>query len=169
MKSPERPAPHTGLLVAGVAIAGIISLTMWLSARDTPAPSVDTRVAAGTAPVATLSVQFADRDGDVVITDGTSGELITVLSGEHGFVRSVMRGMARERRARQVPQTPPFRLMRWSDGRTTLDDPSTGRWVELDAFGPDNAGAFAAILHASRGDTRISGTTRPATEDSRRQ
>jgi hypothetical protein len=31
----------------------------------------------------------------------------------------------------------------------SLDDPSTGRHVDLEVFGPTNAGAFADILIAS--------------------
>jgi hypothetical protein len=40
-------------------------------------------------------------------------------------------------------------LIRWANGTLSLEDPETGRKVPLDAFGPDNAGAFAAILDAA--------------------
>ncbi|MCC5885157.1 MAG: hypothetical protein JJT88_01855 [Gammaproteobacteria bacterium] len=94
---------------------------------------------------------FLDRsDGAVVILDYPGGETVDVLSpGTHGFVRGVMRGMARERRSKKVGTEPPYRLSSWSDGRLTLDDPSTGRWVELVAFGPDNFQAFAQLLDRS--------------------
>ena len=42
-------------------------------------------------------------------------------------------------------------LTRWADGRLTLNDPSTGHVVALEAFGPDNARAFARLLPALRG------------------
>jgi putative photosynthetic complex assembly protein len=61
----------------------------------------------------------------------------------------VLRGLVRERRADHVGPTPPFRLTRWADGRLSLDDPSTGRHVDLEVFGPANAGAFADILIAA--------------------
>ncbi len=61
----------------------------------------------------------------------------------------MLRGLARERRARQVGTAPPFRLTRWADGRLSLDDVETGRHVDLEVFGPTNAGAFADILIAS--------------------
>jgi hypothetical protein len=34
----------------------------------------------------------------------------------------------------------------WNDGRLTLDDPVSGRRLDLEAFGRDNAGAYAALL-----------------------
>ena len=43
---------------------------------------------------------------------------------------------------------PPFRLARWSDGRLTLEDPTTGRRIELGAFGPTNAEVFAELMQA---------------------
>lgn len=97
-------------------------------------------------------LRFLDRDdGAVVILDHFSGQPVEVLApGTNGFVRGVMRGMARERRMKSVGTEPPYRLSSWSDGRLTLDDPSTGRWVELVAFGPDNFQAFAQLLHHSR-------------------
>jgi putative photosynthetic complex assembly protein len=58
----------------------------------------------------------------------------------------VLRGMARERRSRGVDSTPPFRLVRWSDGRLSLEDPSTQREIALEAFGPTNSGAFADLF-----------------------
>lgn len=96
-------------------------------------------------------LRFLDRqDGAVVILDHSGGETVAVLApGTNGFVRGVMRGMARERRMKNVGTTPPYRLSSWSDGRLTLDDPSTGRWVELVAFGPDNFQAFAKLLDHS--------------------
>jgi putative photosynthetic complex assembly protein len=73
----------------------------------------------------------------------------TLQPGTNGFVRGVLRGLVRERRADHVGAAPPFRLTRWADGRLSLDDPSTGRHVDLEVFGPTNAGAFAQILVAS--------------------
>ena len=42
----------------------------------------------------------------------------------------------------------PFVLTRWTGGRLTLDDSSTGAHVELGGFGPDNQVAFAGLLAA---------------------
>jgi putative photosynthetic complex assembly protein len=100
------------------------------------------------------AIYFEDRsDGAVIVRSEESGDLVGVLDpGTNGFIRSVVRGLVRERRARDIGAEPPFYLTRWQDGRFSLDDPSTGRTVELGAFGPTNAGAFAGLL-ASRGVT----------------
>jgi putative photosynthetic complex assembly protein len=60
-----------------------------------------------------------------------------------------LRGLARDRRADHVGIAPPFRLTHWANGRLSLDDPSTGRHIDLEVFGPTNAGAFADILVAT--------------------
>jgi len=96
-------------------------------------------------------LRFVDRgDGAVLIYSSRDGRLAdTLLPGTNGFVRGVLRGLVRERRADHIGTTPPFRLTRWADGRLSLDDPSTGRHVDLEVFGPTNAGAFAQILVAT--------------------
>ena len=95
-------------------------------------------------------LRFDDRaDGGVVITEWPAGDVVAVLPpGTNGFVRGVMRGLARDRRAREIGSEPPFRLTHWSDGRLTLDDPSTGRRIDLDAFGPTNTAVFARLMGA---------------------
>ena len=57
-----------------------------------------------------------------------------------------MRGLARERKRREIGPEPPFRLARAADGRLWLEDPSTGRRIDFIAFGPTNAQAFARLL-----------------------
>jgi putative photosynthetic complex assembly protein len=99
--------------------------------------------------VSSHELRFEDRaDGAVLVYEHE--QLVDTLSpGTNGFVRGVLRGLARGRRADGVGRSPPFRLTRWADGRLSLDDPETGRHVDLEVFGPTNAGAFADILTAS--------------------
>jgi putative photosynthetic complex assembly protein len=96
-------------------------------------------------------LRFEDRaDGAVLVYDSGDGSLAyTIEPGTNGFVRGVLRGLVRDRRADHIGSTPPFRLTRWANGRLSLDDPSTGRHVDLEVFGPTNAAAFADILVAS--------------------
>ena len=55
--------------------------------------------------------------------------------------------MTRERRIRGVSaSTAAFELAVGADGRLTLRDPATGLTLDLLAFGPTNAGAFARLL-----------------------
>ncbi len=102
-------------------------------------------------PLVTVDLRFVDRaDGGVgVFLAGTGEELAVIAPETGGFVRGVMRGLARERMLNSINSEPPFRLIRWASGTMSLDDPSTGRRVELDAFGPTNAGVFADLLVAA--------------------
>jgi putative photosynthetic complex assembly protein len=98
-------------------------------------------------PVVARDLIFADRgDGAVEITNADDHHLLSVMTGQNGFLRGTLRGMARTRRSDDVGSAAPFRLTAWSDGRLTLDDPATGRHIELEAFGPDNVAVFARIL-----------------------
>lgn len=107
------------------------------------------RAAEGVAPVASRSLRFVDRaDGAVVITDvGTGGVAGMVEPGTtSGFIRGVMRGLARDRHMRGIGDGPPFTLTLWKDGQLSLVDTATGRTLELGAFGNTNRAAFAALL-----------------------
>ena len=82
----------------------------------------------GTA-VESRDLRFTDRsDGAVVITEAT------------------MRGLARDRKRRDIGEAAAFRLTRWADGRLSLEDEATGRRIDLGAFGPTNAGVFAHLM-----------------------
>jgi len=102
----------------------------------------------GATPFQTLQLRFEDKpDGSVAISDGSRGDVIYVIEpGVGGFVRATLRTMAQARKRDDIGTATPFRLIRWSDGTLSLDDPTTGRTVGLDAFGPDNAGAFAKLF-----------------------
>ena len=99
-------------------------------------------------------LRFDDRtDGAVVVSSSPESRVLAVLEpGTHGFIRSVLRGLARERRLQGIGSDPPFELTRWNDGRISLADRGTGRRIELDAFGPTNAAAFSALLHAGEAE-----------------
>ncbi len=104
--------------------------------------------------VAARDLNFTDgADGSVVVTDARDGSPVAVFTGESGFLRGTMRGMARTRKMDGVGPQDPFRLAAWSDGRLTLDDPATARHIELQAFGSTNTEVFAQLLTA-HGETR---------------
>lgn len=92
-------------------------------------------------------LRFEDRsDGSVAVFDGSTGELLSTLTGEQGFLRGAVRALARERKSRQLGPEQPFQLIARTDGRLTLFDPSTGHRVDLESFGPSNAGVFSPFL-----------------------
>lgn len=137
--------PRGALIGAGVLVAssllmvGVARLTGYEPARPPPSTVVER-----------YDLRFDDRDdGAVLIYDKDDRLTDTLPPATNGFVRGVLRGLVRERRANHIGPMPPFRLTRWADGRLSLDDPSTGRHVDLEVFGPTNAGAFADILIAA--------------------
>ena len=95
-------------------------------------------------------LRFEDRaDGAVVIFQACDGQLVDVLApGTSGFVRIVMRVLARERMLNDQGREPPFRLVRWTDGRLSVEDPTTRRHIDLGAFGAVNTEAFARLMFA---------------------
>ena len=145
--SPVERFPRGALLGATV----LLGLTLLLAAT-----ARQTGVGVTTNPTSTVveqhALRFEDRpDGAVEVRTVADGEVIERLApGTNGFVRSVLRGLVRERTRRGIGAEPPFELTRWADGRLSLDDPATGRTVELGVFGPSNADAFARLLLAAR-------------------
>ena len=99
------------------------------------------------APTVQRSLVFQDqKDGGVRVADGVSGQTLTVLVGEQGFVRGALRALSRERYSRGIGSAEPFDLIARVDGRLTLMDPSTGQRVDLESFGPTNTAEFARFL-----------------------
>jgi len=145
----ERPFPRGPLLGAGVLVAVALLLAGAGRIVGTGSASVTA------APVAARDLRFEDRaDGGVSILDARDGRQVDVAeAGTNGFMRATLRGLARERRLRGVEAgaSAPFRVTAWADGRVTLDDPATGRHVELEAFGQTNEAAFARLLPAPGG------------------
>lgn len=131
-----------GLVLGALLVVGIARLSGYTPPEPPPSAALEVR-----------DVRFVDRtDGGIEIyRAGQVSPIDTLAPGTNGFVRGVLRGLARERRARGVGSGPPFRLTRWADGRLSLDDPSTGRHVDLEVFGPTNSSAFAQILIRARG------------------
>ena len=142
-------ASSTGRAPRGVllAAAGLIAFTI-LAAAVGRWTGVGVAEVATTVPVEAVELRFQDRpDGAVAVYEALDGRTVAVLApGTNGFVRGVLRGLARERRQHEVGDEPPFRLVRWQGGGLALEDPSTGRRIELEAFGQTNADAFARLL-----------------------
>ncbi len=141
----HEPFPGGALMATaallGVTLAGTAAVRL---ARVTgPASPVSAPAA-----VAAVDLRFADAsDGSIKVSDARSGaQVSTVAPGVGGFVRGVMRGMARDRRARHIGEAPPFRLSRDGAGQLWLQDTATGRLIDLEAFGAGNRASFAAFM-----------------------
>jgi putative photosynthetic complex assembly protein len=142
--------PRAALYGAGALIP--FAMLMTLAVRIgvvAPSPSAsDVRTAAGIRPLASRDLLFLDRaDGAVEIREVGGGVVASVEPGtEHGFIRGVMRGLARERRMKGYDSSQPFQLTLWADNSLSLTDRATGRVIDLGAFGSSNRAVFAAML-----------------------
>lgn len=150
--SHENTVPKGALLSAAalVACALIAVASVRLGLVAPAADPVRARAEAQATIVQSRDFIFADAfDGGVTVRDATTGrESVAVPAGSKtGFIRGVMRGLARDRHLRGIAKDAPFRLTRWSNGNLTLSDPATGRPpIELGSFGETNRAAFAALL-----------------------
>jgi putative photosynthetic complex assembly protein len=138
MYIPKGALIGAGILVAFALIAVTASrLTGVGQVKMTPPPVVES-----------LDLNFEDgQDGSVLVYTAGDRQLVDTLApGNSGFVRVVMRGMARERRLAGVGQQPPFRLARHENGQITLTDTFNDKVIDLNAFGASNTAAFARLM-----------------------
>ena len=138
--------------VAKIVIAPIISiilLLVFINSRDLSKVREP-----DASPAKVLQLRFEDRqDGSIAVIDFKTGKQIESVQGEAGFVRGTLRGLAQERIRRGLDSGPPFELIYRTDGRLTLTDTATGRMVDLESFGPTNAGTFFKLFNASNAVT----------------
>ncbi len=133
-----------GILLAAAALISFAMATAYFS-RVTGVGRVALE---GAQPYKTLQLRFEDMpDHGVAVRDAERGDVFYVIEpGKGGFLRATLRTLAQARIRDAISAETPFRLTRWSDGTLSLDDPKTDRSIGLDAFGPDNAGAFAQLF-----------------------
>jgi putative photosynthetic complex assembly protein len=144
----KAPFPRPILAVAGTVIA--LSIVTAAIGRITGA--------ADSAPTSTVvasrDLLFRDQpNGGVAVYDANepAAPIDMVAPETNGFLRATMRGLARQRLRQDADREIPFRLTGWADGRLTLTDPTTGRTVEMEAFGITNEEVFARLLTAKVG------------------
>lgn len=143
--SPRGPLVGVVLLVAAAVFSVALVRVTGIGGSRTP----------DSAAVAARDLRFEDRpDGSIDVYDFRDNRLVSAIApGTNGFMRGTLRGLSRDRKRQGVGPDEPFRLIARADGRLTLEDPSTGRRVDLESFGPTNTGAFAQLL-ADRSDPR---------------
>jgi len=145
MSDPFRDAPFPRIPLVGAALLVGVALAIVAAVRITGIGV--TRVPDAPA-VTERELRFEDRqDGGIAVIDARENRQVdAVAPGTNGFLRSTLRGLARERKRQGVGAEQPFHLIGRADGRLTLVDPATGRRVDLEAFGPTNALVFAQLL-----------------------
>ncbi|MEK8031285.1 photosynthetic complex assembly protein PuhC [Ideonella sp. DXS29W] len=146
MNTAHTPTPKlpvtalVALVLVSLAGVAVVRLSGVSASQAEPSPAMAERW-----------LRFEDRaDGGIDINDAPSAHRIgEVAPGTNGFLRSAVRGLVRERKRQGVGAQPPFRLVALADGRLVLEDPGTGRQIDLRSFGPANAGVFARLLPGS--------------------
>jgi putative photosynthetic complex assembly protein len=137
-------SPVAKMLVA--ASIAILLLLVFINSRDLSQVREPDAV-----PTKVLQLRFEDRaDGSIAVINYKTGQEIDSVQGEAGFVRGTLRGLAQERKRRGLDSGPPFELIYRADGRLTLSDTATGRMLDLESFGPSNAGTFFKLFNASQ-------------------
>ena len=111
------------------------------------------RVPLPTSVVESRDIIISDRaDGAVVVSDAGNATFSpdVLKPGTNGFVRVAASGLAFTRQAQGIGREPPFKLIREADDRMWLLDPSTGKRVDLNAFGPQNRAVFVQLLPSAK-------------------
>ncbi len=101
-----------------------------------------------TAELYARDISFVEQDdGSMFVIDVDTDELIQTLPpGSEGFIRGVLRSIARQRNGYEAPLSEPLHLARRENGSLTLEDPVTGILLDLRAFGETNEAAFASLI-----------------------
>lgn len=149
----DNMVPPVALGLATLLVLATLLLVVLARAGVLPASrsAADLRAETQVRPVAERLLLFADVDGFVKVTDARSGDTVAMLGQEgSGFIRGVMRGLARERRMHGLGAARPFRLTLYADTQLSLTDTATGRVIELSGFGATNREAFRKLLEARR-------------------
>jgi putative photosynthetic complex assembly protein len=146
-QSSQEQVPLPFLIAAGALV--VVTLVLIGVSRLTGfgyAPLPDVQI------VAERELRFADRsDGAILVYAAPDNALVaTIEPGSNGFLRGTLRALVRERRQRGIGPEAPFRLSRTAEGGMRLEDTATARRIDLAAFGPDNARAFAGLLPSGR-------------------
>lgn len=147
MSTPGQEAKTTRLALLGIAAMVcviVIGVAAAKLAGFDPREPIDSQM------LVSCDLRFEDAGtGTVHIYTWPDDALVTTLApGEGSFIRGVLRSFARDRRSRDLDGAQPFRLAQYADGTLSIEDTATGTLVNLQAFGPDNAGAFASLLQA---------------------
>jgi putative photosynthetic complex assembly protein len=121
------------------------------------------------ASIESRDLRFTDRiDGAVVALEGPENREVAVIApGTNGFLRGVLRGLARERKSMNIGDQVAFRIVRRSGGRLAIEDLATGRRVDLEAFGPTNTEAFSRLLRREKSPGMPEGMTLQASLQAR--
>ena len=148
-QQPER-FPKEALIGAGVLLTfTIVLVAAYRIAGIEPAAQIPEPEEI----IASRDLRFEDGpDGSVLVyevNDGMPDRIVhEYASGEGGFIRGVLRSLARTRQDRGIGREHPFAIIEQANGSLLLEDPETEQRIALHAFGPDNIESFRALLYS---------------------
>ncbi len=152
MNAPAQPAWTTRRDIPRhilVVLFGLIAFTLIASGLSyhtgigrTGEPSI---------PTLSRMLTFDKRaDNTLAVIDANTGQTIEVLpSADEGFLPGAIRSLRYERRRLGKPDDAPFRLVGEASRGLALIDPATGIYLQLEAYGFENARQVARLLQAS--------------------
>lgn len=147
----DQPFPRFALIIAGALVGTVLLATTVarVAGMQPKASPVAERAAAHVAVIKSRDLQFFDEpDQSLHIVDAKTGQTAggVAVGTKSGFIRGVMRGLARDRHLRGIGIAPPFRLTLWANGQLSLTDSVSDRTIELSGFGDTNRTAFLDLL-----------------------
>ncbi|MEM6973080.1 MAG: photosynthetic complex assembly protein PuhC [Pseudomonadota bacterium] len=134
-----------GAAGGAVIIATLIFTTIATYTRDRTPPAPG----AGSPIVSSRAVAFDQRAeaGVIVVRDaGTGGEITTLVDADNSFMQNVYKVLTKERRRRAVALDLPYQVSAHENGRVAIMDLTTGRVIDINAFGANQVKAFASLL-----------------------
>jgi len=146
--SHEIKVPIGVLIGIMLVLLGAIAATAWFRISGNPPIS---QVPQPEQVIQSSELRFKDGPEGTVsvfeVVDDQTELLVDVIEvGEGGFIRGLLRSLARARRANDIGDEHPFLLTEQADGSLFLEDPMTEQRIYLQAFGPASAESFKALL-----------------------
>ena len=140
----ERPIPPAIIIGGGLVMA--VSLLAVSSARIGVAPR-QAKPAAAAVAAYDFRVAAPNAAGLETVMSARNGAPVAPLAAKgDDFLPSLVDKLRQERVLKGAPSAPPFRLVRFADGRVSLEDPSTGRELNLESFGSVNEANAARLI-----------------------
>ena len=139
----DHPIPKALLRAVLALLVSILVLVAYARLTDRPLEAQPPDGAIVAERVISLK---GTQSGAALILDEEGAVLAQYAPGDGGFVSTVDRVIRRERLRNGVASDGAVHLRMREGERLSVYDPSTGREIELEAFGRDNAAEFEQLL-----------------------
>ncbi|MEL6196749.1 MAG: photosynthetic complex assembly protein PuhC [Pseudomonadota bacterium] len=133
---------------AGIAGGLVMVLTLILTTVATLSRDPAPRAATHDTPIhASRTVTFEPVDSGLIVRDVDTGEEVAALiDADGGFIHNVVRVLNKERRRYGVGPDEPYAITGYINGRVSITDLSTGRVIDINAFGSNQVDSFRNLL-----------------------